>query len=140
MKNVAAVVSCLLLVTRLAVAQQPATAPANLLVGRWQLLSNGARKLPPDIHIFWTFDDHNVVVTVGNGDTATTSQYSLRNDGVHDIISLCDDGKQKPNRVGWYELKDGKLRMHLTLGTGKPPERWDEDEVMLFEPAPAVRR
>jgi hypothetical protein len=99
-------------------------------------LSVGKKKLPDGIHLFWTFDDRNVVVTVESGEVATTSQYSLRNDGTHDIISLSDDGTTKPNRVGWYELKDGKLRMQLTVGTGEPPEQWDEDEVMLFDPAP----
>ncbi|HEY7089262.1 MAG TPA: hypothetical protein VH518_14290, partial [Tepidisphaeraceae bacterium] len=100
----------------------------------WKLLS-GKKKLPENVSVFWTFDDRNVIVTVGNGDVATRSQYSLRAEGEHKIISLTPQGKNKPDRVGWYELKDGKLRIQVTLGTGRPPEQWNEDEVMLFEPA-----
>lgn len=129
----------LLFAATLALADQPpaATAPANPLIGRWQVLSVGKKKLPDNVQLFWTVDEGNVVVTVGNGDVATKSQYLLRKDGEYNVISLCEDGKKEPNRVGWYELKDGKLRIQLTLNTGKPPDEWNEDEVMLFERVPA---
>jgi hypothetical protein len=139
MKRSAICILTLLFTATLALADQPpaATAPANPLIGRWQVLSMGKKKLPDNVQLFWTFDEGNVVVTVGNGDVATKSQYSLRKDGEHNVISLCEDGKKEPNRVGWYELKDGKLRMQFTLDTGKPPGQWNEDEVMLFEAVPA---
>ena len=96
----------------------------------------GKRKLPDNVSLFWTFDERNVIVTVGNGDVATKSQYSLRKEGNHDVILLYEDGKREPLRVGWYELKDGKLRIQVTVGAGKPPAQWNEDEVMLFERTP----
>jgi hypothetical protein len=103
MKKVAPWIFALLLVAPSAIADQPpaATAPANPLLGRWKVLSMGKKKLP--VPLFWTFDERNVVVTTGNGDVATKSQYSLRKDGEHDVISLCEDGKSDPSRVGWYE-------------------------------------
>jgi hypothetical protein len=138
-KRSAICILILLFVATLAIADQPpaATAPANPLIGRWQVLSMGKKKLPDNVQPFWAFDERNVVVTVGNGDVASKSQYSLRKDGEHEVIALFEDGKKEPNRVGRYELKDGRLRIQLTLDTGKPPERWDEDEIMVFEPAPA---
>lgn len=135
MKKVAPCIFALLLVAAFAIADEPAaTAPANPLLGRWKVLSMGKKKLP--VPLFWTFDQRNVIVTTGNGDVATKSQYSLRKDGDHNVIELYEDGKKEPDRIGWYELKDGKLRIQVTLGTGNPPEQWSEDEVMLFEPAP----
>jgi uncharacterized protein (TIGR03067 family) len=138
MKRLAISIVTLLLVATLSCAGQPSatTAPANALIGRWQVLSMGKKKMPDKVQLFWTFDERNVIVTVANGDVASTSQYSLRKDGEHDIISLSEDGKKEPNRVGWYELKKAKLRIQLTLDTGKPPDQWNEDEVMLFESAP----
>src|SRR5258706_11684243 len=65
-----------------------ATARANPLIGRWKILSMGKKKLPDNVQLFWTFDAHNVVVTDDNGDVLTKSQYSLRNDREHNVISL----------------------------------------------------
>ncbi|MEX1094404.1 MAG: hypothetical protein WED34_00040, partial [Planctomycetales bacterium] len=40
---------------------EPPTTPAPLdpLLGSWQLLSLGEKKVPPDVSIFWTFDEKN---------------------------------------------------------------------------------
>jgi len=131
-----------LIVASLAIGDQPPSAPTrtNPLVGRWQILSMGMRKLPDDVKVFWTFDETSVVVTDDGGHVASKSHYSLRDDGEHHVIALSVDGKKELNRVGWYEQKDGKLRLQVTLDAGKPPERWNEDEVMLFRAAPEGAR
>jgi hypothetical protein len=77
------------------------TAPANQLLGRWQVLSRGAKKIPAEISIFWTFDERDVVVT-GNGEVGTKSQYTLRPDGEHQAIFLTPEDKDQPDRAGWY--------------------------------------
>lgn len=130
MKSSTICILTLLFTAALVLAEQPpaTTAPSSPLIGRWQVLSVGKKKLPDNVKLFWTIDEGN--------DVATKSQYSLRKDGEHQVISLREDGKKEPNRVGWYELKDGKLRIQLTVDTGKPPEQWNEDEEMLFESAP----
>ncbi|MEX0701100.1 MAG: hypothetical protein WD069_03305, partial [Planctomycetales bacterium] len=49
-----------LLAPLVAHAEQPTTpAPPVSLLGRWQLLSLGEKKVPPDVSIFWTFDEKN---------------------------------------------------------------------------------
>jgi hypothetical protein len=100
------------------------------------MVSMGKKKLPDNVKLFWTFDEHDLVVTVDDGDVVTKSQYSLRKERGHDVIALSEDGKKEPNRFGWYEVKDGQLQIQVTLDTGKPPERWNEGEVMLLRPAP----
>jgi hypothetical protein len=121
-----------------AIADQPPAPPtrANPLIGRWEFLSIGRKKLPETLKLFWTFDERNLVVTDDNGDVISKRQYSIRKDGDHEVISLSGDGKKEPNQLGWYEQKDGKLRIQVTLDTGRPPERWNEDEVMILRPAP----
>ncbi|MEX0703245.1 MAG: hypothetical protein WD069_14220, partial [Planctomycetales bacterium] len=94
------------------------------------------KKVPPDVSIFWTFDEKNVAATVANGDAASKRQYTTLVDGEHRVIRIDYDAEMEPDRVGWYEFKDGKLRIQLTQGTGKPPTEWDEDQVMVFVPAP----
>jgi hypothetical protein len=142
MARLAASTLVALIVASFATADQPSVAPAptNPLVGRWQMVSMGKKKLPDNVRLFWTFDEHNLVVSVDDGDVVTKSQYSLRKERDHDVIALSEDGKKEPNRFGWYEVKDGQLRIQVTLDTGKPPERWNEGEIMILRPAPKPAR
>ncbi|MEX0717262.1 MAG: hypothetical protein WD066_11780 [Planctomycetaceae bacterium] len=77
-----------------------------------------------------------MTVTVANGDVASKRPYATCADGEHQVIRIDYDAEMEPDRVGWYEFKDGKLHIQLSLGTGKPPTERNEDEVMIFEPAP----
>jgi hypothetical protein len=137
MKQQRLFIVALLLVVPMAIADGPpaTTAADNALIGRWRMLSYGPKKLSDEVSLFWTFDDRNVIVTVANGDVATRSRHSLRAEGTRQTISLTEAGRDEADRVGLYELKEGTLRIQVTLFTGKPPERWDEKEVMLFERA-----
>jgi hypothetical protein len=104
------------------------------------MVSVGKKNLPDNVKLFWTFDEHDLVVTVDDGYVVTKSQYSLRKERDHDVVVLSEDGKKEPNRLGRYEVKDGQLRIQVALDTGKPPERWNEGKIMLFRPAPKAAR
>lgn len=93
----------------------------------------GRKPIPENIRLYWTFADGKVTVTSGNGDVATVSQYKLWVDGPHNLIALTYDRATDAERVGWYEFKNGKLCMQVTVGTGKPPESWNGNEIMWFE-------
>ena len=74
----------------------PTTAQVNPLVGRWRVVSIGRGKPaggPDNNQLFWSFDERNVVVTVGKDAVTTKSQYSLRRDGEHQVISLYEGSK-----------------------------------------------
>jgi uncharacterized protein (TIGR03067 family) len=111
----------------------PATAPANPLIGRWQVLSIGKKSLPDNVKVVWSIDETSVVVTL-NGEVATQSTYVLKPDEEPPTIEMTERGKTVPDRVGWYELKNGRLRLQVTLLTGKPPAAWNDDEVIVMKP------
>jgi hypothetical protein len=123
--------------TLMALAQtRPTTAPANPLVGSWRVISLGKKALPPNTDVVWTVDMNTIVVSL-NGEVTTESTYVLKPDGRHPTIELTEKGKSKPDRVGWYEVRDGRLRLQLTAFSGKRPEAWNDDEVMILAPAPS---
>jgi hypothetical protein len=138
MRMMLIIITCLFafeVLTRVAFAQTaPATAPANGLVGSWRVLSIGKKALPANTHVIWTIDRKTVVVTL-NGEVTTESTYVLKPNERHPTIELTEKGKSAPDRVGWYEVKDDRLRLQLTVFTGEPPEAWNDDEVMVLVPA-----
>lgn len=125
--------TALVLMSCLCLAAEPATTPAPL-VGRWQILSMGARKVPDKFAAIWAIDATKIIVTL-NGEVTTTSTYTTKAVDGHPTIYITAEGDKTPTRFGWYEFKGDELHMLIKLADQKPPTSWSDGEVMVLKKA-----
>lgn len=127
----------LLIATVAANAQQPstsATAPANPLIGRWEINTGGGRPLPAGIRLFWVFDADTISVFDDKGERFSQNPYKL--DTSKTPMTFTMKIKCELDRIAWVEIKDNELRMIMTVNTGKAPTSWEIGRVSVFRLAP----
>ncbi|HEX4794489.1 MAG TPA: hypothetical protein VH370_11885 [Humisphaera sp.] len=109
---------------------QPTTNRTNPLIGKWETFTIAGKNLPEEFNLIWTIDDKYITVTDKTGDQITRDAYTISMDASPHTILMKIDGEK--DRIGWFEIKDKKLRIILTINTGKPPKSWNDGTVIIF--------
>jgi hypothetical protein len=113
------------------------------LLGRWQVVHE--KPLPPNLELFWTFDETHVTVTDRAGEEMSRNPYSVDEAARPPKLVMRVAGEK--DRVGWFRTSVAaapttaaspgeEVELALSVNTGLPPRSWDDGRVVLRRVAP----
>jgi uncharacterized protein (TIGR03067 family) len=105
---------------------------ANELLGSWRAISE--RVSAAGIEIVWTIDDGQIVITDGDGNEISRSDYRIDPMQTPKHINMTIRGEGiLEDRPGIYQIDEGRLHLAFSVDGSPRPTKFDDPELLIFE-------
>ncbi|HEX2476923.1 MAG TPA: TIGR03067 domain-containing protein [Lacipirellulaceae bacterium] len=111
--------------------QVPTRPQANELVGSWRVITE--RVAATGVEIIWKIDDRHIVITDGDGNEISRSEYRIdpSQKPKHINMTIRDD-KIVEDRPGIYQIADGRLRLTFSVDGSARPTKFDDRYALML--------